>query len=314
MAVKSLTPPGQMVDVGGFRLHAIVRGQGSPTVVLESGLGGCALQFGPLQMALSAFTRVVAYDRAGQAWSDPSPNPRTPEHIAAELMTLLQKLDIQPPYIWAGHSFGGLLARMYAGMYPADTAGVVVLDSSDVDQYETFPSMDKAVSQLANGMRLLKFLGRLGLGKQLTKMSLGPALKSLPKADLDAFLTATSQPGHQDTILAEFSQHRYYFGPTSEVPRSLGDTPFLIVTAGSSVSGKSKFGGMTADELNVKHQEWQRELLGVSSQAQHVVVKGASHLSLIMQPEYVAQVVDPIRRMVAGARSAHHENEMPMLK
>ncbi len=300
---NTLTPPGQIVDLGGFRLHAIVRGEGSPTVVLESGLGGCALQFSAIQSALSPFTRVVAYGRAGQAWSDASPNPRTPANIAAELMTLLKKLDIQPPYIWAGQSFGGLLARMYAGMYSGESAGVVLLDSSDVDQYATFPSMDKPVKQLAGGIRLLKFLGRLGLGKQMTKMSLGPALKSLPKVDLDAFLTATSLPKHQDTILAEFSQHRYYFGPTSEVPRSLGDMPLLIVTAGSSVSGKAKFGGMTADELNVKHQQWQRELLSASSRAEHVVVKGASHLSLIMQLEYVAQVVDAIRRVVEGARS-----------
>ncbi len=288
-----------MVDVGGFCLHAIVRGQGQPTVVFESGLGGCALQFSPLQSAVSAFARTVAYDRAGQAWSDASPDPRTPANIAAELRNLLSRLDIHPPYIWVGHSLGGLLARMYAGMYRQETAGVVLLDSSDVDQYASFPSMDKAVSQLANGIRLLKLLARLGLGKQLTKMSLGRPLDFLPEDDRNTFLTAASQPNHHDTVLAEFSAHRFYFGPTSEVPRSLGDLPVVIVTAGNSVSGKARFGGMTADELNIKHQQWQRELLSISSRAEQVVVSGASHLSLIMQPEYVAQVMDAIRR-VAG--------------
>ncbi len=300
MTKNRIVPPGKMVDVGGFCLHAIVRGDGTPTVVFESGLGGCALQFSPLQRAVSAFTRTVAYDRAGQAWSDVSPNERTPSNIAGELKTLLGGLGIEPPYVWVGHSFGGLLARMYAGMFPGETAGVVLLDSSDVDQYATFPSMDKAVSQLAGGIRLLKFLARLGLGKQLTKMSLGKALHSLPKDDLNAFLTATSQPTHNDTVVAEFSQHRFYFGRTSEVPRSLGDLPVVIVTAGKSVSGRAKFGGMTADELNVKHQQWQKELLGISSQAKHIVVPGASHLSLIMQPEYVAQVVEAIRLTVGS--------------
>ncbi len=99
-------------------------------------------------------------------------------------------------------------------------------------------------------------------------------------------------------MVAEFSQHRYYFGPTSEVPRALGDLPVVIVTAGKSVSGKAKFGGMTADELNAKHQEWQKELVSTSSRAEHVVVAGASHLSLIMQPEYVAQVAEAIRGVV----------------
>ncbi len=300
MEQKRLMPPGRMVDVGGFCLHAIVRGEGTPAVVFESGLGGCALQFDPLQSAVSAFTRTVAYDRAGQAWSDASPKPRTPGNIAGELKILLGRLGIEPPYVWAGHSFGGLLARMYAGMYPQETAGVVLLDSSDVEQYATFPSMDKAVSQLAGGIRLLKFLARLGLGKQMTKMSLGSALNSLPKDDLDAFLTAASQPRHNDTVLAEFSQHRYYFGATSEVPRSLGDVPVVIVTAGKSVSGKAKFGGMTADELNGKHQQWQKELLSVSTRAEHVVVSGASHLSLIMQPEYVAKVAEAIRLTVGS--------------
>ncbi len=297
-----LTPPGELVDIGGRCLHAIVRGEGKPVVVLESGLGGCALQFGPLQSALCAVTRVAAYDRAGQAWSDPAKSARTPANIARELQVLLGKLGLQPPYIWAGHSFGGLMALMYAGFYPQDTAGVVLLDSSDVDQYATFPSMDKVVSQMATGVRLLKFLSRLGLGKQLSKLSLGSALNSLPKADLDAFLSAIDRPAHQDTMLAEFAQHRYYFGATSEVPHSLGDTPLLIITAGSSVSGKRKFGGMTADELNAKHQGWQNDLASRSSLSEHIVVPGASHLSLLLQPEHVTQAVTAMGRLVESVR------------
>ncbi len=304
METKMLVPPGRMVDVGGYRLHAIVRGQGKPTVVFESGLGGCALQFSPLQSAVSAFAHSVAYDRAGQAWSDASPKPRTPDNIAGELRTLLGRLDIQPPYVWVGHSFGGLLARMYAVTYPDETAGVVLLDSSDIEEYASFSSMDKPVSQLAHGIRVLKFLSRLGLGKQLTKMSLGSALNWLSKDDLKAFLTATSQPQHQDTILAEFRQHLFYFGQQSEVPRWLGDLPVVIVTAGNSVSGKAKFGDITADVLNARHQEWQRRLfISISLQPEHVVVFGATHLSLIMQPEYVAQVVDAIRGVVKGVQN-----------
>src|SRR5512146_45728 len=160
---QRLTPPGQLVDVGGFRLHAIVRGEGTPTVILESGLGGCALQFTQIQPAVSAFTRVLAYDRAGQAWSDPSPNPRTPANVSGELRMLLGTLHLLPPYIFVGHSFGGLLALIEAGMHPEETAGVITVDSSDVEQYATFPSMDRLISQAAAGIRLLKLLSRLGL-------------------------------------------------------------------------------------------------------------------------------------------------------
>jgi pimeloyl-ACP methyl ester carboxylesterase len=302
-SMTKLVPPGEMVDLGGFRLHAVVRGQGIPTVVFESGLGGCALQFGPLQSAVSSFAGTVAYDRAGQAWSDCSPNPRTPANIARELKALGARLEVQPPYVWVGHSFGGLLVRFYAGLYPEETAGVVLIDSSDVDQYSSFPNMDKAASQLAGSVRFLKFLVRLGLGKPLMKMSLGSAMKSMSKDELNSFLAIASLPRHNDTMLAEFSQHRYYFGGQAEVPASLGDKPVLIVTAGNSVSGKAKFGGITADELNVRHQKWQKELVSISSQAEHVVVPGASHLSILLQPDYVVRVTDAIRRMLERVRN-----------
>lgn len=158
--------------------------------------------------------------------------------------------------------------------------------------------MDKLVSQTATGVRLLKLVSRLGLGKQLTKLSLGSAAKSLPRDDLNSFLAVASQPKHHDTVLAEFSQHRCYFGPQSEVPHSLGDTPLIVVTAGNSVSGKSKFGSMTADQLNVQHQIWQKDLIRLSSQGERIVVHGATHLSLLFNPEYAAQVVGAIRRCV----------------
>lgn len=297
------TPLGQLVDVGGFRLHAIVRGEGTPTVILESGLGGCALQFTQIQPAVSAFTRVLAYDRAGQAWSDPSPNPRTPANVVSELRTLLGKLHLSPPYVFVGHSFGGLLALIEAGMHPGETAGVVTVDSSDVEQYATFPSMDRLISQTAAGTRLLKLLSRLGLGRQMTKMSLGSPLKFLPKEELNSFLTVSSRPTHYDSIAAEFSQMRCYFGPQSEVPHSLGEIPLSVVTAGRSVSGKRRFGGMTADELNRHHQEWQAGLARRSSQGQHIVVPDASHLSILFEPDKAAQVVEAIRLIVDGVRN-----------
>jgi pimeloyl-ACP methyl ester carboxylesterase len=245
----------------------------------------------------------MAYDRAGQGWSDSSPNPRTPANLASEIKTLMGRLDFQPPYVLVGHSFGGLLTRFYAGFYPEDAAGIVLVDSSDVEQYDTIPSLDKMVSQTAMGVRLLKFVSRLGLGKLLTKMSMGSSAKDLAREDLDAFLAVASQPKHHETMLAEFSQHRFYFGPQSEVPRSLGDTPLIVVTAGNSVSGRGKFGGMTIDQLNAKHQEWQKNLLQLSSRSEHLIFPAATHLSILTQPEYAAQVVGAIRRIVEKVRA-----------
>lgn len=301
--LRKLSSPGQKVDIGGFSLHAIVRGQGAPTVLLEPALGGFALQYAHIQEGISAFTRVLAYDRAGQGWSNCSPYPRTPANLVKELRALLGRLELQPPYVLVGHSFGGLLTRFFVGLHPEEVAGVILVDSSDVEQYDTFLDVDRLVNQAATGVRLQKFAARLGLGRALGKISLGGAFKELDREDLDIFLTVASHPQHQETMLAEFAQHRFYYGAGSEVPRTLGDTPLVIFTAGKSVSGKGKFGGMTIDQLNAKHQEWQRNLLRLSSKAEQITLPGATHLSILVKAEYTDQVVEAVRRMVEGYRA-----------
>ena len=140
-----------MVDVGGFQLHAILRGQGTPTVIFEPALRGCALQYARIQSAVGTLTRVLAYDRAGQGWSDAGPNPRTPANLAAELQALLGKRDLHPPYVLVWHSFGGMLARIYAGSHPEEVAGVILVDATHVDEYEPFPDIDKFVRQMRRG-------------------------------------------------------------------------------------------------------------------------------------------------------------------
>ena len=299
---NKVSPPGEMVDIGGFRLHALVCGQGTPAVILEPALGGFALQYAPIQSAVSAFTRVLAYDRAGQGWSDISPSPRTPANLASELKALLGRLDIQPPFILAGHSFGGLLVRIYAGLHPDEVAGVVLIDASHEDLYDLFPDMDKMVKRAAMGVRLLKLASRVGLGKQLTKLSLGSAAKSLSREDLDAFLKVLGQPKHQEATLAEYAQHRFYFGPGSEVPHTLGDLPLTVVSAEYSVSGKGKIGKLTGDQMNAEQQRLKKDLVQLSSQGEQVIVPGATHLSILTRPEYVAQVVEAIRCMVERIR------------
>lgn len=296
------TPPGEIVDIGGFRLHAVLRGQGTPVVLLEPALGGFALQYAQIQSGVSAFTRVLAYDRAGQGWSDVSPNPCMPACLASELRALLGELDLQPPYILVGHSFGGLLVRIYAGLHPAEVAGVILIDASHEDLYNLFPDMDKMVMRAAMGVRLLKLVSRLGLGKPLTKLSLGSAAKSISREELDTFLEIASQPKHQEATLAEYAQHRYYFGPGSEVPGTLGDTPLIVLSAGYSVSGGAKIGRLSGAQINAEQLRMQKKLVGLSSQGEQIIVPGATHLSILTQPEYIAQVVDAIRRMVERVR------------
>src|SRR5918997_1815757 len=127
---RAYPPPGQMVDVGGYRLHINCIGTGSPTVVIDAGHGGWSASWSSwVQPEAARTTRVCTYDRAGMGWSEPGPLPRTAKHFAQELHTLLHTAGVPGPYVLAGHSLGGLPVRVFAHAYAAEVAGVVLIDS-----------------------------------------------------------------------------------------------------------------------------------------------------------------------------------------
>ena len=127
-------PPGELVDVGGHSLHINCVGEGSPTVILESGSGANSVDWANIQPEVANTTRVCAYDRAGSGWSEPGPGPGDLQQIAGELHTLLANAGIDGPYVLVGHSFGGLYVRMYADLYPNEVEGMVLVDSSHPEQ------------------------------------------------------------------------------------------------------------------------------------------------------------------------------------
>src|SRR4051794_9991798 len=130
---KAHPPPGKLVDVGGWRLHLDYAGSGGPAVVFSSGSGDFSFDWALVQPEVARFARACAYDRAGDAWSDPGPIPRTMRQDAYELHTLLERAGIAPPYVLVGHSYGGLLVRVYAERYPDEVAGMVLVDPTHED-------------------------------------------------------------------------------------------------------------------------------------------------------------------------------------
>ena len=136
---KRYPPPGQLVDVGGHRLHLYCVGQGSPTVVLDAGLGAFSLDWGAVQPQIATSTRVCAYDRAGLGWSEPGPLPRSPQQFADELQLLLTKAGVEGPYVLVAHSISGKTARLFASQHPNDVAGMVLIDArhESVDEHST---------------------------------------------------------------------------------------------------------------------------------------------------------------------------------
>jgi hypothetical protein len=127
---KAYPMPGQLVDVGGHRLHIHCTGSGSPTVILEPGQGGASSDSGWVAPALARDSTVCVYDRAGRGWSDPADAPQDATRIAAGLHTLLERAQVPGPYVLAGHSSGGLYVQTFAANYPDQVAGLVLLDST----------------------------------------------------------------------------------------------------------------------------------------------------------------------------------------
>ena len=124
----------QKVDIGGCGLNIRVAGQGTPVVVLESGSGDTISSWEKIQPEVAKFTCVVAYDRAGLGQSDPATTePRSSAQIARELHTALHKATFAPPYIFVGHSMGGLHVRQFAHLFAKETAGLILVDPSAED-------------------------------------------------------------------------------------------------------------------------------------------------------------------------------------
>jgi len=154
---RARTPaPGALVDVGGYRLHMTCAGSGSPAVIIDAGLGGSSFEWQGIAVSVARFTRVCAYDRAGQGFSDPGPSPRTSAQIATEVRPLLRATRTAPA-IAVGASVGGWHMRVLASRHPEEVAGLVLVDASHEDQPLTAPRF----------ARLVPIAGRLGVMRLL---------------------------------------------------------------------------------------------------------------------------------------------------
>src|SRR4051794_6024294 len=177
--------PGQLVDVGGHRLHLSCTGSGSPTVVLEPGAGGVSSDLAWITSAVARDTRVCVYDRAGRGWSDPTDGPQDGAHVAADLHTLLDRADVPGPYVLAGHSFGGLYVQSLAAQFPDQAAGLVLLDSTAPTPGPTLPAsaLDTIVVRVS---ALVPAVAPLGVGRLLARSSsadLPPRLRDEARAN-----------------------------------------------------------------------------------------------------------------------------------
>ena len=266
-------PPGQLVEIGGHKLHLWCTGNGAPAVILDTGLGGSTVGWGFVQPDVARFTRVCSYDRAGMGYSDPGPAPRTARRIASELATLLDRGGIDGPVVLVGASIAGFNVRVFASDHPERAAGLVLIDAShEADAHE--------VPLMARFVPLLSTAGVL----RLFGVSFGQSVESLPPsvrryAQATRFRTAGYQAA-ADEIL----HIRETLSEVRSSRRKL-TIPVVVVT-----------GARGADD---HWQRLQRDLASLSERGCLVVAQRSGHAVPIDQPEVV---VDAIRTVVETAR------------
>jgi pimeloyl-ACP methyl ester carboxylesterase len=156
--------PGELIDLNGRSLHILSRGEGSPTVVFESGLMSTVLSWEAVQAEIAKATCAVCYDRAGLGWSDPGPAPRDAAQIVTELHRLLALAQISAPFILVGHSFAGLTTRLFAARYPEEVAGLVLIDPVVPGEWNSANEHNqKRIRTGAKILRRATVLSRFGL-------------------------------------------------------------------------------------------------------------------------------------------------------
>ena len=274
---------GRTYSVNGKELYLNCIGNGSPTVVLISGYGENSPSWAWIQQAESRNTRVCAYDRPGEGWSQNDERQYTGVQQMAELHDLLKVAKVPGPYVLTGHSIGGTYAMIYAQKYPRQTAGVVLLDSSVPDQFK-FSWYPGVYSMYKTASTLFPSLARIGVAR----ITFGTEFTGLPpQADQDQrnFSSTARQLGNQTK---EWAELRQTFADAKQL-QSLSGKPLYILTAGKGQMP----GGFEA----------QRKLTKLSSNSVQSTAGNAVHTALL-EDEVVSSVSSKaIDAVVQSARS-----------
>ena len=222
--------PGKTYDTGDHRLHLDCRGHGGPTVVLFNGLGEISASWARVTGPVAETTRVCAYDRAGQGWSDDVEHPQDGLRAAQDLHTLLAAAGETGPYLLVGHSTGGTYALNYAAQYPQQVAGMVLLDSSSPEQITRVPDYARQYAFMRRGLALMPTLNRVGLGRVLAPAS------PLPEAAAEQVTAMTTTPRAARNGRDELSVILDVFAQAQALT-TLNDRPLAVVTASENDAG-----------------------------------------------------------------------------
>jgi len=289
---KQYPAPGQLVDVGGYKMHINCTGQGSPTVILEAGMGNYSLYWANVQPDVARFTRVCSYDRAGYGWSVLGPLPRTANVEVEELHTLLVNANIQGPYVLVGHSLGGMLVRVYAHNYPDEVVGMVLVDSYHEERPIRNPELTKLNQDATGQFRLFALLSSTGMMALVPQTISNPGLPDEAYAQLQA-ITATT--GFFEMFLAEMNAIEESSAEVRFLKiTSFGNLPLIVLSAGR-FDATPLLSDAENQRLWKEMQTQQSELTALSSESQQIIAEQSGHFIQLDQPDLV---IDAIREIL----------------
>jgi pimeloyl-ACP methyl ester carboxylesterase len=281
--------PGKIYTVDGYKMHLNCTGEGSPAIVLESGLGEDSLVWGKVQPELSKTTRVCSYDRAGMGWSAPRPGPRDADQIAGELHALLQQAGINGPIVLMGHSIGGLYLRAYASRYPQNLAGLILVDSSTPLQQDhgsaelraflsTVPTYQYYLATMVSAVGIQRAAG------QCTKVQPGFSEQVGRMASEDRCGILLNVLWNEYTNSRQSGTETIRTGP-------YGALPILIFSHDPQIPPDSHTPAKLAPEFESVWNQMQEDLKHLTTRSRRIIAKGSAHHIQIDRADLLNQEV-----------------------
>jgi pimeloyl-ACP methyl ester carboxylesterase len=291
------SPPGRMYLVNGHRMRIDCTGSGSPTIVLDAGLGNDGLIWGGVQPVLAKTTRVCSYDRAGFGWSDALPPPRDADHIADELHGLLTAARIDGPIVLMGHSISGIYIRKYATRYPAEIAGLVFVDGSTPLQNRNPAFKQYAGGETPKWYQTLTSEAAFAAG--IPRWG-GQCAQSLPGFEPAAAKLQAEDLCHEQfgAIAAEVEsfdrsgEEAVHTGPYGALPILI----FSQDTAKSIAEGEPR-------ELGSAWDQMQEDLKKLSTRSRRIIAKGSTHYIQLDRSELIEREVPLFIEQIRGTVS-----------
>ncbi|MDJ0718384.1 MAG: alpha/beta hydrolase [Prochloraceae cyanobacterium] len=293
-------PPGQLIDIGGYKLHLYSQGKGNVTVVIDHSLGGLDGYF--LIKKIAKITRVCIYDRPGYGWSDPSPKKRCSEEVVRELDTLLSRAGIEPPYILVGDSFGSYNVRLYAHYFPEKVVGIVLTDGlHEKEMLKMSPLLTALklffisgfiMSALGSILGIVRILGNIGIFELIKK-----ELRQFPSQTLGRVKRSFYSYQHWITMWREMWNLDASARQVSKA-NNLSNIPIVSIKSSTFIRRSLLNFYMPLKAADRLRDKMHAELLKLSTNSTQIKATKSSHFVWVDEPETIASAIQQLLQKI----------------